>query len=365
MDITDNISTKIAEDFNIDIQMISISRIGEIDFNDIPFGRIFSDHMFMVDYIDGKWSGAVVMPYGDLPMKPSISALHYGQAIFEGMKAYKSSENEVLLFRPLENARRFSNSAKRLCMPGVPEALFMEGLTTLLRIDSAWVPQVEGCSLYIRPVMFATTEQIKVKPADSYKFIILCCPVGPYYTEPVRVVIDVVHARASEGGVGFAKAAGNYAAALLPAKLAQDKGYHQLIWTDAKEHKYIEESGTMNIMFVIGDKLVTPYLDTGTILPGITRDSVLTIARDRGMIVEERALSIDEVIEALENGTLKEAFGAGTAATIAPVGVISYKGIDHSLPPVEDMEFANFILKTLRNIKTGEAEDTYNWVYKV
>ena len=213
--------------------------------------------------------------------------------------------------------------------------------------------------------MFATTEQIKVKPSDKYRFVILTCPVGPYYLEPVRVMIDTVHARATEGGVGFAKAAGNYAAALYPAKLAQDQGYHQLIWTDAKEHKYIEESGTMNIMFIIDDKLVTPSLDSDTILPGVTRESVIALAGDIGIQVEERKVTVEEIVKGCQDGTLTEAFGTGTAASVAPVGTIAYQGVDYELPPAGENNYTSKFYKAMDDLKTGKTPDPRNWVYPV
>ena len=349
---------------SIRIEKIAQSRLPEIDFDNILFGRQFSDHMFVIDYKDGKWQNPVIKPYAPIPMAPAMHALHYGQSIFEGMKAYRNEKNEVYLFRPEDNHTRLNNSAERMCMPQIPKDIFMEALLELIRLDHQWIPSKSGSALYVRPFMFATDEFIGVRPSETYRFIIFTCPVNSYYTEPVKVKIETVYSRACEGGVGRAKAAGNYGGALYPARLGQQEGYHQLIWTDAKEHKFIEESGTMNIMFVIGDKLITPPT-SGTILPGITRNSVLTLARDWGINVEETSVHIDEVVNALKKGTLKEAFGTGTAATIAHIQTIGYRNKRYELPAVENREFSNKISKTLDDIKTGRVEDKHNWRYRV
>ncbi|RAU83637.1 branched-chain amino acid aminotransferase [Pontibacter arcticus] len=348
----------------INIQRATASRINELDFNNIQFGKIFADHMLVVDYKDGAWQTPEILPYGDMMMSPATSAIHYGQSIFEGMKAYRNPEGEIQLFRPLENFKRLNLSAERMCMPEIPEALFMDGLKELLKLDAAWVPPTEGCALYIRPFMFATDDFIGVRPSDTYRFVIFTCPVGAYYGVPLKVAIEPNYARSVEGGAGFAKAAGNYGSALLPARKMQEKGYHQLIWTDAKEHKYIEESGTMNIMFVIDGKLVTPAV-SNTILNGITRASVLQVAKDLGYTVEERKVAVDEIIEASQAGTLQEAFGTGTAATIAQIAIIHYNGTDYTLPAIENREISNKIATALDAIKTGQATDTHNWMVKI
>jgi branched-chain amino acid aminotransferase len=340
------------------------SRISELDFDNIEFGKIFADHMFMVDYVDGQWQQPQILPYGDLSLSPATSALHYGQAVFEGMKAYKNEAGEVQLFRPLDNARRLNLSADRMCMPTLPEELFMQGLTELLQLDKDWVPPTTGTALYIRPFMFGTDEFVGVRPSAKYRFIIFCCPVGAYYSNPLRVKIETDYVRSVEGGAGFAKAAGNYGASMMPSKLAQDQGYQQLIWTDGKEHKYLEESGTMNLMFVIDGKIVTPGLST-SILAGITRDSVLQLARDWGMTVEERKVSIDEILEAHAAGKLEEAFGCGTAATIAQIVTIGYEGKDYDLPAVENRKFSNKVATELDKIKNGEAADAHGWMVKI
>ncbi len=350
---------------NIKIEKTQHSKINQVDFENIKFGKQFSDHMFIADYKNGEWTDLRIEPYAPMSLSPACAAIHYGQAIFEGMKAYKNEEGEIFLFRPRDNAKRINKSAHRLCMPEIPEDLFMEALTKLIEVDSDWVPAIEGCSLYIRPFMFASEELLGVRPADEYRFMIFTAPVNAYYGEPVDVKIETEFSRACEGGVGFAKAAGNYAAALYPAKLGQDQGYKQLIWTDSANHEYIEESGTMNIMFHIGDTLITPNLDLKTTLAGITRDSALTLAKELGIKVEERRVSVKEVIEAARNGNLKDVFGTGTAATIAQVKSITYEDERFELPPVETRKLSNEIDQLLQDVKRGRVADTHKWIYKI
>jgi branched-chain amino acid aminotransferase len=352
------------ETLDLTITETKSSRINEIDFNNIQFAKIYSDHMFLADFKDGKWKDFRISPYDYLRITPANATLHYGQAIFEGLKAYKSPDGEVLIFRPLDNFKRMNISAERMCIPKVSEEIFMGGLTELLRLDKQWVPEKPGTSLYIRPFIFATDEYIGVKPSATFKFLIITCPVGAYYATPVKVKIETKYTRATQGGTGFAKTSGNYARSLYPAKLAQEKGYHQLIWTDGRDHTFIEEAGTMNVMFVIGDTLVTPALSE-SILAGVTRNSVLTLAKDWGLKVEERKVSVKEVIEAARNGDLKEAFGAGTAATIAHIESLGYEEEDFVLPPVEKREFSNRFLDALNEIRYGKGEDKFNWVYRV
>jgi branched-chain amino acid aminotransferase len=346
---------------NIAIKKTTHSRIDQLAEGLQKFGRVFADHMFVVDYKDGTWQNPEIVPFENLSMSPATSALHYGQAIFEGMKAFKNESGQIMLFRVNDNIARLNRSATRMSMPEIPEELFKAGLFELMKLDRNWIPDSEGGSLYIRPFMFATDEYIGVKTSDNYKFMIFCAPVGSYYNEPVRVKIETHYTRAAKGGVGAAKAAGNYAASLYPAKIGQSKGYHQLVWTDGIEHKYIEESGTMNIMFVIGDTLITPPT-SDTILSGITRDSVLTLARSWGMNVEERRISVDEVLETHRNGTLKEMFGTGTAATIAHIQLFNYNEQDYILPNIEERVFSNKVANHLIQIKKGEQNDPFNWV---
>ena len=339
--------------------------VGDHDFSKIlGFGKLFADHMFITDFKNGQWTDARVVPYENLSISPSSAMLHYGQAIFEGMKAYRAENGEVLLFRPLANHKRLNASAIRMAMPPIPEELFLEGLMKLLSLDKAWVPSGESASLYIRPFLVATDEFIGVKPSDNYSFIIINSPVGKYYGEPIKVLVETNYTRAVEGGVGFVKASGNYGRSLYPTKLAQQKGYHQVIWTDAKHHKYIEESGTMNVMFVINNTLITPPIGD-TILAGITRDSVLTVARDWNFKVEERKISVDEIIDAHRNGTLTEAFGTGTAATIAPIQLIGYQGVDYPLPAIGNDSFSSRVAAELDGIRRGRIADRHNWMTRV
>ncbi len=348
----------------ISIQKVRQSRVHEVDFANIPFGKIYTDHMFMADYRNGDWGNFRVMPYGYMPISPATPALHYGQSIFEGMKALKNSNGEALVFRPLDNWNRMNISAERMCMPNIPEELFMESLSTLIDLDRNWIPTEAGSSLYIRPFMFSADEYIGIKASQDFTFMIILCPVGAYYSTPVKVRIETHYTRAVEGGTGYAKAGGNYGGAIYPAKLAQDKGYHQLIWTDGKNHEYIEESGTMNVMFVIEDTLVTPSL-SDSILSGITRDSVLKLARHWGMKVEERRISVSELVDGLQKGKVKEAFGAGTAATIAHIELIGFEDKDYYLPTIADRKFSNRVFEELEGIKRGTKPDPFGWIVKM
>ncbi|HEY6159984.1 MAG TPA: branched-chain amino acid aminotransferase [Bacteroidia bacterium] len=352
------------EAIRIDIRKTPKSRISELDINNLVFGRLFSDHMFVADYRNGHWDTASIVPYDKIPMSPSMSALHYGQAIFEGLKAYKNDKGEVLISRPDANLRRMNISCERMAMPPVPEELFMEGLTQLISLDRDWIPNAPGASLYIRPFMFSTDEYIGVKPSETYKFIIFTAPVAAYYNAPLKVLVETSYIRAVEGGIGFVKAAGNYGRSLFPTQLAQQRGYQQIIWTDARNHRFIEESGTMNVMFVIDDIVITPPIGD-TILAGITRDSVLTLARDWGYRVQERKISIDEVTAAHQKGTLQEAFGVGTAATIAHISTIGFEGKDYELPPVPERIFSNHVARELDNIRRGKSADKHGWMLRV
>jgi branched-chain amino acid aminotransferase len=321
--------------------------------------------MFLMEYADGEWKQGAIMPFQNISMHPAMSAIHYGQSIFEGLKAYRTINDEVNIFRPDMNAKRFAESAKRMCMPEVPEEIFLEAIRKLVELDTNWVTNRPGYSLYIRPYLFATDELVGIKPSDTYKFMIITSPVGMYYSEPVRVKIEEHYTRAAIGGVGRAKAAGNYGASLYPAKQCQLQGFHQLVWTDAKEHKYIEESGTMNIVFQIGGKLITPTEDADTILRGITKRSVLEVAKKMGVEVEERKVSVEEIITAAKNGTLEDAFGAGTAATIAQIAIIGYRDERLELPPLEGRTISNKIKAYMDDMKTGRVNDDFGWNFKV
>lgn len=350
---------------DIKVTRTNSSKLTEVDWDNLPFGKVFSDHMLVMDYSDGEWSIPEILPFGNLLLHPATSAIHYGQSIFEGLKAYRTVDNDIAIFRPEMNAKRFKESCERLCMPEIPEDVFLSCLDKIVEVDSAWIPNKEGYSLYIRPFMFAVDDYIGIKPSDKYKFIIFTCPVGAYYAEPLNVKIEEKYTRASPGGVGRAKTAGNYAASLYPAKLGKNAGFHQLVWTDGAEHKYIEESGTMNIMFVISGVLVTPSEDSDTILRGITKRSVVELAQDWGMPVEERKVTAEEIISAIRDGSLTEVFGAGTAATIAQVQRLGFRDELFELSPVDKREFSNKVYYHLDKIKTGRITDKFNWLRKV
>ncbi|WP_299669177.1 branched-chain amino acid aminotransferase [uncultured Polaribacter sp.] len=344
---------------NIEIKPIEKSKIDSVDFNNLPFGSVFSDHMLVCDFKDGEWQTPVIEPYAPISLDPSAKIFHYGQSIFEGMKAYKDTDGNTLLFRPTDNCKRLNKSAERLVIPQIPEAIFMEGLKALLKVDEAWIPTNDGSSLYIRPFMFASGNGFHASPADAYKLMICTAPSGAYFAGKVKVLIEEKYARAANGGVGFAKAGGNYAAQFYPTQLAIEKGYNQVIWTDDHKHEYIEEAGAMNIFIRIHDTLITsPTSDR--ILDGITRKSIIQIAKDRGIDVEVRKISVSEVIAAAQSGSLKEMFGAGTAAVISPISGFGYQDTDYDLPEL-DKPFAATLKKAITDIQTNKAEDPYGW----
>jgi branched-chain amino acid aminotransferase len=348
---------------SIKIHKTTQSRIHLVDFDNIQFGTVFSDHMFRVDYENAAWKDPQITPYGDIPVSPSLSALHYGQAIFEGMKAFKNPRGEAQLFRPYDNLKRINISAKRMAMPEIPEELFIEGLKQLVRTDEKWIPTKIGSALYVRPFLFATDDFVGVRPSKSFSFIIFTCPVNSYYPKPIKVLVEEKYVRAFDGGVGFAKAAGNYGLSMLPTLEAQGKGYDQIIWTDGREHRYVEESGTTNLFFAIGDTILTPDID-GTILEGITRDSCIRILREQGYTVEERKISMHEIVAAHEKGLLADAFGTGTAAIIAKIAGFNYGGRDYMLPPAEERKISNLLYDTLGGIYTSAIPDTFGWIVK-
>jgi len=348
----------------ISITKAERSKLQDINFENLPFGKYFTDHMLEADFEGGEWKNVEIKPYQPLLLYPSVVALHYGQAIFEGIKAYKNQKGEAFIFRPQDNFKRFNISAERMQMPIIPEEIFMEGMRQLIALDKNWIPQRHDYSLYIRPLMFASDEVIGVKPSENYKFVIMLSPTGPYYASPMRIYVEEKYVRAVEGGVGYAKTAGNYAAAMHATAQAKRQGYDQVLWTDAFEHKYVHECGTMNVFFIIGDKALTPDLDSGTILDGVTRASVITLLKDMGYKVEERPVSIHEVIDAYQAGQQLEAFGAGTAATISPIKELRYKDIVMHFD-VEKWKAAPAIKKTITEIREGIAEDKYNWMWKV
>jgi len=318
----------------IPVERIAKSRISTIDFNNLEFGKYISDHMVVADFKDGKWHEPTIVPFGDMLMSPAMLSLHYGQAIFEGMKAFWTESGDINIFRPHKHHARMNKSLDRMCMPQVSEEMFIQSLQTLIELDKEWIPKSEGSSLYVRPFMFAFESRLGVKVADHFKFIIITSPVAAYQAKPYRLKVEDQYVRTAEGGTGFAKCAGNYGGAFYPTQVAREEGFDQILWTDAKEHKYIDEVGMMNVMFVLNGKLVTPKLTT-SILDGVTRDSILTLAKDMGMPIEERKVSIDEIEMGIKNKTLTEAFGTGTAAVVAPIAVIRIKGQDMQIPEVK------------------------------
>lgn len=338
------------------------------DESKLGFGRLFTDHMFMMDYTGEKgWHDARIVPYGPLSLDPATTSLHYGQEIFEGLKAYRDGQGEALLFRPSDNLRRMSDSAERLCMPRLDEALAMEGLKQLVLLEKEWIPRSEGTSLYIRPTMISTDKFLGVKPSDSYLFFIILSPVGSYYAgglKPVNIWVEDEYVRAVRGGIGFTKAAANYAASLFGAVQAEKKGYAQVLWLDALEHKYVDEVGSMNMFFIMGGKLCTAPL-TGSILDGITRRSVIQLAREMGIPVEERQIPIQEVFDRAKDGTLEEAFGSGTAAVISPVGGLHWNGADITISGGEIGPKTRKLYDTLVGIQYGRIPDTHGWSVKL
>lgn len=342
------------------ITKVKESKVSSIDFDNLTFGKTFTDHMYVADYVDGEWTNIEILPLNKLSVHPGNLAWHYGQSIFEGMKATRDEAGTPLLFRPEEHVYRLNASARRMCMPEIPEEMFLEAVHTLVRLEKDWIPPAEGSALYIRPFMFATDEAIGVRPSDTYKFIICTLPVGPYYAKPVKLKAEETYIRAAKGGVGEAKTAGNYAASLYPAKLAKEEGYDQIMWLDAKEFKYVQEVGTMNIFFVIGNEVITPAT-TGSILKGITRKTIIEILQDEGYTVTERQISIDEVVEAASRGELNEVFGTGTAAVIAVVDEIKYRDTVIHLNPME-FKVAKLAKSTINGLRNKTIVDTKGWV---
>lgn len=329
-----------------------------------PFGTTFSDHMLVARYHDGSWTDVEIKPYGPLALAPSINGLQYGLAVFEGLKAFRTDTGDIVLFRPHDNWQRLGRSCRRLVLPEVSEPLFMDGLRQLVELDARWVPSSDEGSLYIRPCVFAVDENIRVKPAESCSFVIFTCPVGGYFAEPLKLVTTPRYARAFPGGTGDIKPGGNYAAAMLAEHEAHTEGHDAVLWLDAAEHRYIEECGVMNAFFVIDGRVITPRL-SGTILAGVTRDSVITLLREMDVPVEERSISIAEVIAAHHAGKLTECFGTGTAATIAHVQRITHDGVELTLPAVTERQVAPAVLKRLTLVRTGRILDIHGWLVRV
>ena len=349
---------------DINITKVETSKLKDLTLENLPFGRYFTDHMLEADYENGEWKNVEIKPYQPLLLEPSIAALHYGQAIFEGIKAYKDANGNVAIFRPEDNFKRFNLSAQRMFMPEVPEEIFMEGMRTLIDLDRNWVPALADHSLYIRPFMFSSDTMIGVKPSETYKFIILLSPTGPYYSAPMKIYVEEKYTRAAPGGVGFSKNAGNYGASMLATAMAKKQGYDQVLWTDAFEHKYVQEVGTMNVFFIAGNEAITPSLEEGTILSGVTRDSAIVVLKEMGLNVTERKISIDELIELHRKGELREVFGTGTAATISMIKELRYKDFVMEFD-TSKWKTAPTIKKWLTDIREGRREDKYGWMVKV
>jgi branched-chain amino acid aminotransferase len=349
---------------DISITKAETSKLHDLNFDNLPFGRYFTDHMLEADYENGEWKNIEIKPYQPLLLEPSLSALHYGQAIFEGIKAYKDKDSNAFIFRPFENFKRFNTSAERMNMPAVPEEIFIEGMRQLIALDKKWIPAKKDHSLYIRPVMFATDEVLGVRPSDNYKFIIILSPSGLYFASPMKILVEEQYTRAAPGGVGFSKNAGNYGGSMLAATLARQKGYDQVLWTDALEHKWLQEVGMMNVFFIINNIAITPSLEEGTILEGVTRSSVIQGLKEMGVAVEERKISIDEVVAAYKEGKVSEVFGTGTAAVIAPIKELNYKGFVMDFD-TDSYQISGAVKNWLSDIREGTREDKYEWMFKV
>lgn len=356
-----------AKNDEMKITPVSKSRVSEVDFNNLQFGRKFSDHMFEMKYVNGSWQTPEVKPFGEIRMSPATNVFHYGQAVFEGMKAFYVDDETVHIFRPEVHHERFMNSCRRLCIPTSSYEIFIEALENLVRLDNEWIPKRNGTALYLRPFIISSEDYLAARVSEEYSYYIVTSPVGAYYKEgfnPVTLTTPDGFVRAVKGGTGEAKAAGNYAASFLPAKEAQSKGFTQVLWLDAMEQKYIEEVGTMNIHFLIGDTLVTPKL-SGSVLPGVTRRSVITLAEEWGLKVEERRISIDEVFEASASGELKEVFGSGTAAVISPVRMIHHKGNEIHIGDGTIGKLAKEFFDEITDIQYGRIKDRHNWIHPV
>jgi branched-chain amino acid aminotransferase len=348
---------------NLHIKKVETSRISKVDFNNLAFGKNYADHMMYCDFVDGQWQTPQIVPYGPMEFAPSAKVFHYGQAVFEGMKAFKDDDGLVHLFRPEKNFERINKSSERLAIPEFPKDLFFESLEVLIKLDYDWVKPGQGNSLYIRPFVIATEEGVAAAPSNRYRFMIITCPSQAYYNKPVKVIFAQEYSRSANGGVGYAKAAGNYGAQFFPTNLAKQKGYEQVIWTDSNSHEYLEEAGTMNIFFRLGDKLLTaPTSDR--ILDGVTRKSIIQLATDLGIEVEVAPVSVKRIVDAAEAGELKEIFGTGTAATIAKVLGFEHNGVYRDLPEVEN-PFSDLMKNTLQDIQYNRVEDKHGWLHPV
>lgn len=352
-------------ELNIKVSKTENSRIHPLTKDNLVFGKEYADHMLVCDYKDGQWGTPEIVPFGNFSMSPATSFMHYGQAIFEGVKAYRQPDGSVSIFRPIDNWKRLNVSAYRMGMPELPEEIFMEGMRQLIELDAAWVPGEAETSLYIRPFMIAMDEFIGVRSSETYRFAIITSPAGAYYNKPVRIYVQDKYVRAAKGGIGFTKAAGNYGASMLPAAEVKKMGYDQNLWTDAVENKWVQEIGTMNVFFIVDGVALTPDLNSGTILAGVTRDSIITLLKENGITVEERPISMDELEAAHKAGKLQEAFGSGTAASMSFIANLTYKGEQLDLPEVSDWTIAPKIKAQLDDIRYGRVADKYDWRFKI
>ena len=346
------------------IVLANKSKIGSVDFENLEFGKIFTDHLFVCKYSNNSWGEGKIMPYDDFLVSPSARVFHYGQAIFEGMKCFRSDNDSLILFRPEENFKRFNKSSSRMAIPEISENIFFDGLTELLKIDKDWVKKGDGNALYLRPFVFASEASINASEANEYTFMIICCPAKSYYgNQKIKVKIEEKYSRAAKGGVGYAKAAGNYAAQFYPTSIAIEEGYQQIIWTDSNNHKSIEEAGTMNLFFRIGNKLITsPTSDS--ILDGITRKSIIELAKKENIEVEERIITVDELLESSKTGELKEIFGTGTAVVVLPIKAFGYQSNDYELPKVDD-SWSSMLKKKLMDIQYDKSSEFDKWKLKI
>jgi branched-chain amino acid aminotransferase len=352
---------------DIKITKAKTSKINSVDFENLGFGEVFSDHMFSMDYENGEWINQRIEPYGKIEFEPAMCTLHYAQAVFEGLKAFHVRDGSINIFRPEKNLERMNRSNERMCMPTIDKDMFFDVMTELIKLERDWIPKDIGHSLYIRPFIFGTENFLGVHPSSTYRFMIILSPVGAYYKEgfnPVSLLVPEEYVRAVKGGVGEAKTAGNYAASLLPAEIAQKKGFTQVLWLDGEHHKYIDEVGTMNIFFVIDDEVITPPLE-GSILPGVTRDTVLDLTKSWGMKVNERRISIDELIQSSKEGRLQEVFGTGTAAVISPVDEIQYRDTNININEGQIGPIARRLFDEISGIQYGEISDTHGWIYNI
>jgi branched-chain amino acid aminotransferase len=348
----------------VKIVLSNKSKIGSVDFENLEFGKIFTDHLFVCKYSNNAWGEGKIMPYDDFLVSPSARVFHYGQAIFEGMKCFRSDNDSLILFRPEENFKRFNKSSSRMAIPEISENIFFDGLTELLKIDKDWVKKGDGNALYLRPFVFASEASINASEANEYTFMIICCPAKSYYgNQKIKVKIEEKYSRAAKGGVGYAKAAGNYAAQFYPTSIAIEEGYQQIIWTDSNNHKSIEEAGTMNLFFRIGNKLITsPTSDS--ILDGITRKSIIELAKNENIDVEERIITVDELLESSKAGELREIFGTGTAVVVLPIKAFGYQNKDYDLPEIDD-SWSSMLKKKLMNIQYDKSSEYDKWKLKI